>query len=223
MIIPSGKKRIMEAQTFDDDILDSNISEYYNDSKNVDFENIDSDKKELNIKDENKIDNIDEEKKSNKTLIDYMYKKLQEYGYPGRRLNEYKSKIVEEKIEADGTKEVKVEIPDKKYPDPETGEIETIEADDLNNIVLDIGKYFNLDFMNAHRSDGKWTIEFVGGPTSKINGDEDEEEINDGLKDAYGNTKLHKKVTEAFTIQELIKSNKDDIINKLKKKENNDT
>ncbi|MFW6026130.1 MAG: hypothetical protein ACOCRX_07290, partial [Candidatus Woesearchaeota archaeon] len=154
MISPSGKKKKMQAQSYNsEDIMNSDLTEFYQDSSDDNQDPIPKDPtNDIKQKVDDEI-NKDQQDDKKMTLIDYIYNKLKEYRYPGRRLNEYRSKFVEEKIEADGTKEVTIEIPDKKYP-TEDGRIETIEGDDLNNIVDEINKYFGLDFTNAHRSDG---------------------------------------------------------------------
>jgi hypothetical protein len=151
-----------------------------------------------------------------KTLTSYIFKKLEEWGYPGRRLQEFKSKFVKESVSPDGIKDIQVEIPDKKYPDS-SGYTDTIENEELSEISQEVSKMFGLNFNGAERSDGKWTIKF----TSIKKTEPSEDEINrDNLDEIYGHptgSKKEQKAVQAFTIQEMINGSKSAIVNKLKK------
>jgi hypothetical protein len=158
------------------------------------------------------------QKEQKKTLSNYIFKKLEEFGYPGRRLEEFKKKFVAQDISADGIETVKVEIPDKKYPSSATGQTETIEAEDLTGMVREINKAFGLNFTGAHRSEGKWTIDFS---SAKVNKEEEQVGVRDNLDEVYGTPSKSKseKTTPnrvASTLKELIKESKSKIVNKLK-------
>lgn len=152
------------------------------------------------------------------TLTNYVFDKLKSYGYPGRRLQEFKSKFVKEKVTADGEKDVQIEIPDKKYPGKD-GIADTIENEDLRDIVREISDQFELYFNGAERSDGKWVIKF----TSQKLSDEDEmgEGIQkDNLEEIYGQPAKSKKgkgsTRSAFTVQEMFNQSKNSLIKNLK-------
>jgi hypothetical protein len=252
-IVPAGKLKIMEAQSFTSphtgfsmgeqtmsDIQPGNenvndAAQQAQDSAGVQDEDMKSaldvvDEDEITYDDVNKGpvlgDDVDAGPDSinepiidgKKTLSDFIFKKLEEFGYPGRRLYEFKAKFVREDVSPDGAKDIKVEIPDKSYPD-EQGNVQTIETDDLGSLVREVESLFDLYFNGASRAEGKWTINFV---STKPNDKNEEEMIErDNLDEVYGNPKGTKrtinknKATNASTIKELIKDNKDNAIKKL--------
>lgn len=154
------------------------------------------------------------------TLTDYIFKTLEGFGYPGRRLEEFKKKFVKESVSPDGTKDIKVELPDRHYPD-EMGNIKTVETEELGKIVQDINSKFGLNFNGAERSEGKWLINLT---SAKREEDGDDSMVRDNLDEVYGtpsngpsNMKKEKTVS-AFSQKELITASKDDIlIEKLRK------
>lgn len=151
------------------------------------------------------------------TLTNYIFNKLQEYGYPGRRLEEFKKKFVNQDVSPDGTETVKIEIPDKKYPNPQTGEADTIETKDLGDLVREINSQFGLNFNGAHRSEGRWTIDFTTSEVTSENGEEDI--VKDNLDDVYGTPSGKKdgsRYNKASVIQASINEEKDKIISNLK-------
>lgn len=116
------------------------------------------------------------------TLTDYIFKTLEGFGYPGRRLEEFKKKFVKESVSPDGTKDIKVEIPDRHYPD-EMGNIKTVETEELGKIVQDINSKFGLNFNGAERSEGKWLINLT---SAKREEDGDGSMVRDNLDEVYG-------------------------------------
>jgi len=166
------------------------------------------------------------EEQGKSTLTDYIFKKLEEFGYPPRRLEEFKKKFVKESVTPDGIKDIKVEMPDRYYPDAQ-GNIKTIETEDLASVVKEIGSKFNLNFNGAERSDGKWTINLT---SAKKASPEDEQGLQrDNLDEVYGTpsggskkqtTKKDKPPVRAFTINEMIKANKTEMVNKILEKKN---
>lgn len=157
-----------------------------------------------------------------KTLTTYVYEKLQNYGYPGRRLQDFKSEFVKESISPEGVKDIQVVIPDKKYPD-EKGYTDTVENEELKQISHEVNQMFGLNFNGAERSDGKWTIKF----TSADLADPEEEMAHDSLDQVYGKPDKggkdkgpgaeQKPFKAASTIYEMIKEQKSNIASKLNK------
>jgi hypothetical protein len=156
------------------------------------------------------------------TLTDYIFKTLEGFGYPGRRLEEFKKKFVKESVSPDGTKDIKVEIPDRYYPD-EMGNIKTIETEELGQIVQDINSKFHLNFNGAERSEGKWLINLT---SAKREEDGDDSMVRDNLDEVYGtpsNSGGQKEVkretsVKAFSQKEMITASKDDLLmEKLKR------
>lgn len=229
-LVPSGKTRVMVAQNYGNP-----LSEGFSKGPSVETEGgggslpLTTEKAmddELDVADQNApsdgslLDEPDEiggneapmePKQKKKTLTNYVYKKLEEYGYPGRRLNEFKSKFVRESVSPEGVKDIQVEIPDKKYPGPD-GLADTIENEDLRSIASEVSQMFGLNFNGAERSDGKWTIKFT---SETIRNPEEGEMVHDNLDEVYGKpsgnadpTKPSPKVA-APTLSEMIKEAKD--------------
>jgi hypothetical protein len=231
-LVPTGKTRVMVAQNFT-----SPLSEGYEGKSVIDegsgpmgMETGDAMEEDIN---ENTVDNgvinddvsiqpgeeeqIAPKENGRKTLTTYVYEKLQSYGYPGRRLQDFKAEFVKESISPDGVKDIQVVIPDKKYPD-EKGFTDTIENEELKEISLEINKSFGLNFNGAERSDGKWTIKFTSADLASP----DDEVSRDSLDQVYGKpdkskTDAQKPMKSASTLKEMMKTQKDKVITKLKK------
>lgn len=158
-----------------------------------------------------------------KTLSDFIFKKLESFGYPGRRLQEFKSKFVRESVSPEGVKDIQVEIPDKKYPD-EMGQTESIENEDLGVISKEINQQFGLNFNGAERTDGKWTIKFTSAKIADPNAEGGM--VRDNLDEVYGNPSKpgnpgnqnrDPKPIAAYTLGEMFKAGKSNLVDKLTK------
>lgn len=249
-IVPSGKTRLMVAQTFstpsaegfdgtsiaDEEAgpLSFNNNGQMGESSSVPnletSEAMEDDMGESPVNDDVSIGENEEAqmapKENRKTLTSYIFEKLQSYGYPGRRLQEFKSEFVKESVSPEGVKDIEVVIPDKKYPD-EKGFTDTIENEELKNIAHEVNQSFGLNFNGADRSGGKWTIKF----TSANIASPDEEQIShDSLDQVYGKPDKgsqmggsskpsigKKPPVHAYTIREMIKDNKSDLVKKINK------
>ena len=166
-------------------------------------------------------------KETRKTLTSYIFEKLQSYGYPGRRLQEFKSEFVKESVSPEGQKDIEVVIPDKKYPD-EKGFTDTIENEELKSIAHEVNKSFGLNFNGADRAGGKWTIKFT---SADISNPEEEAISHDSLDQVYGKPDKSnrpgqpgqksiggaKPAVTAYTHSEMIKAGKNKIIKKIQK------
>ena len=237
-IVPTGKTRVMVAQNFsnplsegydgmsaaEEDIgpLSSGtgneletggaLEEDLNETTDP---NIVNDDVSINEEEEQQIT---PKENGRKTLTSYVYEKLQSYGYPGRRLQDFKSEFVKESISPEGVKDIQVVIPDKKYPD-EKGYTDTIENEELKEIAHEVNQAFGLNFNGAERSDERWTIKFTSADMS----DPEEDISHDNLDKIYGKPDKNKKEQRpiknkaAFTMGELIKMQKNKTVKKLKK------
>lgn len=248
-LVPSGKTRVMVAQQFSSPLsegfgessiaeeggvnsletgVDDNSLETGGDDNSLETGGaMEEDMEASGVNDDVSIQPGEEEQmapKENgrKTLTTYVYEKLQNYGYPGRRLQEFKKEFVKESISPEGVKDIQVIIPDKKYPD-EKGYTDTVENEELKQISHEVNQMFGLNFNGAERSDGRWTIKFTSADLS----DPEEEITHDSLDQVYGKpdrgSKDNKSITEnkpfkaASTIYEMIKEQKDSIASNLKK------
>ncbi|MAH51189.1 hypothetical protein CMI37_35560 [Candidatus Pacearchaeota archaeon] len=229
-LVPAGKTRLMVAQT-----LANPLSQGFSDPNEIGAEEMPSfDEGGLEgdaqlqpeddfLKPEDDFLHSDEEEQvqpqESNTLSDYIFNKLQSYGYPGRRLEEFKKKFVKESVSPDGNKDITVEIPDRHYPD-ETGQQQTIETSDLSGIVKEVEAKFGLHFNGAERSEGKWTIKLTSSEVRNPEGEEGM--VRDNLDEVYGTPSNKGKPkknrpVQAFTIHEMIKGQKEDTVEKLKK------
>ena len=222
-LTPSGKKKTMVAQRYFNPFSDVEDNMFSTEDAMEEDIGVDSTVDSTIDKpiDRDKHDdmNLEEHEVVKKnTLTNYVFDKLKSYGYPGRRLQEFKSKFVKEKVTADGEKDVQVEIPDKKYPGHD-GIADTIENEDLKEIAKEVSEKFNLYFNGAERSDGKWVIKFTSHKLS------DEDELGEGirkdnLEEIYGQPSKSKKgkssVKPAFTVQEMFNQSKNSLVKNLK-------
>ncbi len=228
-LVPVGKTRVMVAQNFS-----SPLSQGYSERSIVDEDSgpngietgkaMEEDINDTIINDdvsigEQETEQLAPERNSRKTLTTYVYEKLESYGYPGRRLQEFKAEFVKESISPEGVKDIQVVIPDKKYPD-EKGYTDTIENEELKEISHEINKMFGLNFNGAERADGKWTIKFTSADLK----DPEEPISRDNLEDVYGKPdkskteqSRQKPIRAAFTLKEMVKEQKSKIVSKLKK------
>ena len=168
-----------------------------------------------------------EPKETRKTLTSYIFEKLQTYGYPGRRLQEFKSEFVKESVSPEGQKDIEVVIPDKKYVD-EKGFTDTIENEELKSIAHEVNKSFGLNFNGADRAGGKWTIKFT---SADISNPEEDAISHDSLDAVYGKPDKggqagrpgqkpaigEKPAVAAYSIHEMIKAGKNKMVNNIKK------
>jgi len=230
-IVPSGKMHIMKTQKFANPLSQGFNDEVSTGNNLPSFETEEGLEEDISPVNPESVNGIQEEqeqmggptdplepKSKGKTLTDYIFKNLESFGYPGRRLQEFKSKFVRESVSPEGVKDIQVEIPDKKYPDG-MGQTESIENEDLGAISKEINRMFGLNFNGAERTDGKWTIKFTSAKIT--NPDEEGGMVRDNLDEVYGtpnkgNPKQEPKRV-AFTLQEMIKESKDGVVGKLKK------
>lgn len=237
-LVPTGKTRVMVAQQFSNPLsegfdssgngletggMDQGLPSQELDDNNQSLDDNQGFNDDVNIQPEEEKE-MSPKEKGRKTLTTYVYEKLQNYGYPGRRLQEFKSEFVKESISPDGVKDIEVVIPDKKYPD-ERGYTDTIENEELKEISHEVNQMFGLNFNGADRSDGKWTIKFTSADLASP----EEEITSDNLDEVYGksdkgkgssgksNTDQKSFPKAASTIHEMIKDQKNNTVINLKK------
>ncbi len=225
-LVPSGKTRVMVAQTYSNPLSEGFEGMSINNDSSQPLETDNAMEEDIGggnvINDDVSIEpgedqNLTPKENGRKTLTTYVYEKLQSYGYPGRRLQDFKAEFVKESISPEGVKDIQVVIPDKKYPD-EKGFTDTIENKELREISHEVSQIFGLHFNGAERSDGKWTIKYTSADLS----DPEEEISNDNLDQVYGKPdrskqERQKPIRSASTMREMIKEQKNKIVKTLKK------
>jgi len=212
-IVPSGKIRVLMAQRIEEPRMQGLESSPVEESANSIPPDITT-----GLQPEISQPEIPQQEisKQEDTLTAYIFKKLESFGYPGRRLEEKKSEFVKENIAPDGTKNKTVKIPDKYYPGQD-GVTKMIEDDEISNIAKEIQQKFGLHFNGADRSSGEWSISFTSADVQKK-----EAPISDNLDEVYGNpTKSNKgrkkEPVRALTLEELMKQSKNNVLDKLNK------
>jgi hypothetical protein len=157
-IVPSGTKRTMIAQVFGRN-NEMGLGELSG------MENVSIPQQETQPQIPPQTDQVTEQKPQNieqpqqeaeNDLTSYMVNKLQEMGYPPRRLTEFEDKIVEEKILPGEIREVTVVIPDRYY-----GSKKRISGKDMAKMVKEIQAKFGLNFTGADRKEKKITMNFT--------------------------------------------------------------
>ena len=229
-IVPAGETRLMVAQTYADP-LSSGYDQQYDEARSDvpptdmpstnDIQPIESvpmdDTQTEEIVDETQTDTIEDQKSDMKqddsTMKGYTFNLLLDMGYPGRRVTEFKDRLVKQEISADGTISYTIEIPEETYPDETTGKTHTLSDNDILKVTQNVKEKFGFEFNGASRGDDKITIKFISNNAS----DEQNEQVVDNLDKVYGNPSKQPKRKAAFTIKEMIKLSKDDTINQLQK------
>lgn len=219
-LTPSGKMRLMQAQTINSKEYHPDIYRDFGMEKPVQPEQqenipkIDANELEDGFMDKMNIPDQAQKEHQDKGIKDFVFHKLQEWGYPPRRLVEFKNKFAEISIDADFNRQVSIQIPDKKY-----GSNEQIDQDELSKFVKEVEKKFKLYFERAENKEGKWNIDFTSIDTSiPEEGEEIEETHDDNLDEVYGKadrTKPAKK--KAMSLSEMIKTQKTDVATQLLK------
>ena len=151
-----------------------------------------------------------EEQGADDDLTSYITKKLQEMGYPPRRVSEFEDKMVEEKILPGSIREVTIVIPDRYY-----GMRRRVSGKDLAKLTQEVQAKFGLNFTGADRKEKKITMQFT---SQKMNTGE-EEVPGDYLDEVYGTPTggTVKKRKVAQTMLELLKTSHTELIETIKK------
>jgi hypothetical protein len=216
VIAPSGKRRLMIAQTYMDPTLQQDgapIDDAVGFGGAPGMGQSPAEQLGQEVEEVQREDEMPEEGTTEADLTDYLFNKLQEFGYPGRRLQEFKSKFVTENIAADGNKTVEIVIPSTYY-----GKNKEVPDSVFGKFIKEIEKKFNLFFDGASKAEGKATIKFTSvnqkdDPDQMVEEDELSRVYGQPSKDSISNERH----TTASTIYELIGDQKDDMMEKLAK------
>jgi hypothetical protein len=167
-----------------------------------------------------------EEHQGGEDITNYIFQKLEGFGYPPRRLEDFSSEFVTEKIYSGGIKEVAVVIPDSYY-----GSRNKVSDHDFTKIIDEIQQKFKLHFTDGERKDKKITLNFTSQKPIDNTATEDQGS-GDNLDEVYGkrgnsqekkqqpnspiksNVKVKK--VQASTLNEMLAENKDSMIEALK-------
>ena len=203
-IVPSGKRKIMVAQNVQQDFSNSQLDNL-NFNKPMAPPQEDSDtssflpKSFFNEKKEDDTSQMD--------ITEFIFKTLESFGYPPRRLEQFENKFVDEKLYPGGLREISITLPDRYY-----SERKRLRDTDISKIVREMQTTFQLSFVDAERKDKNIKMNF----TSQVQKEEGEESemAGDVLDDVYGGgsgetTSKRNKRKKAQTMNELVKGNRD--------------
>jgi hypothetical protein len=179
-IVPSGARKRMVAQTMTSDTnsfgaFETEIPD------NMGTDNVSALEENVQPQTEQIQEPMGDDGKPD--LTEYIFKTLEKFGYPPRRLEEFEKEFVNEKIFSGGVKEVTVTVPDRYY-----GTRKRISDDDFNQMINDIQNSFGLTFIDADRKDKKIIINF----SSEKKEEESDVPLGDDLDDVYGPSKDRK-------------------------------
>ena len=177
-IVPSGARKRMVAQTMMSD--DNSFGAFETEIPDMATDNMSTMEEDAQPQTEQIQEPSDDGKPD---LTEYIFKTLEKFGYPPRRLEEFEKEFVNEKIFSGGVKEVTITVPDRYY-----GTRKRISDDDFNQMINDIQNSFGLTFIDAERKDKKIIINF----SSEKKEEENDVPLGDDLDDVYGPSKDRK-------------------------------
>ena len=215
-IIPRGKTLIMKAQAIEDPLHQQDIFD------DIDIDNIpepevipeqEAVQEQEVIPEQESVETVQPQEKQH-TLENYIFNKLESFGWPGRLLQDYKDKFSSKSLSADGVEEVKIEILDRKYPN-----MDQIDKKDIKIIIKEISNQFGLYFSGGDNNDGRWSLRFTSEHEVEEEQDQTEMGAVNYLDKIYGNPKKSglSPDKKALTLKEMIKIGKDEIIKLIKK------
>jgi len=227
-ITPSGRPRIMQAQSLLNEPQQSDVAQgdsagtfSYDDAPSPDLsKKVSKPSDKPSIHDQMNKGEGGQEKQD---LLHYLFEKMQDFGYEPRRIHEYVSEFVEEKIFPGNQKEVTLTIPDRY-----AGKMKRLSDKDIYKIVQDVQEKFDLNFTEAQRKDKKVIMSFVSGSSESEEDEEqeDQETASDGLDEIFGTPGTggpkKKKEKKIFSHKKFVKESQDsfllDLYKKLKNK-----
>jgi len=220
-IVPNGKKRIMEAQypsgqgdQWGTDLLgpSDHFPSDQQGGPSVDMD-IEQPSEQVNLEE------TQEAQPDGETSVnEFIYQKLESFGYPPRRIEEFSDEFIEEKIYPGGVKDVTIVLPDRYY-----GKKKPISDPDLTQIVSEIQAQFGLTMTDALRKEKKVTLNFTSQPNSPE--EEEDQMMGDDLDEIFGGGKGPGKSKKrnrdrsrlAQTITEIIEAGRSGLLIKLAK------
>ena len=225
VIAPSGRRRVMEAQTLTDPT--TQVDGRFNDAPlNFDGVNnvslLDEQNPEMNAQNlENAQDQLESMPEVDESAVDGDLTKFvadrvsKQLGFQPRQVKKYESKISQTSIDPEGNETVDVTLPNKDVRGRK------ISKDGfLKPLIKDIQRRFKLHFDGAQESEENWTVKFTTvAPAPEGMTDPSE----DALEKAYGPAEKSDDFNEqnnmvkrrAFTINEMIKGHKNNLVDSL--------
>jgi hypothetical protein len=236
-IVPSGTRKIMIAQTFGAEMPPTNFGAFVPTGspketgtsaeevpKSLDEIKLPKPKGSDNKENKGFGDLMGQQQKSDTAtdLTEYVFNKLENFGYPPRRLEQFEDEFVHEKIFPGGVREVTIVIPDRYY-----AMRKRLSDADFSEIIKDIQEKYSLNFVDAERKDKKISMNFTSQKSQSENEEQPENFGDDGLEDIYGpvqsksNAPKQKQKVTAKTMNEMIKLGRDILYEAIIKTEKN--
>ena len=214
LLQPNGKRKIVQAQGMDQyDITDSFFANSTPDETKS-HQGIGQEFGSLFDPESAMQDQDEEDTDTDTDILDYIMKKLEGFGYPPRRLNEYKEEFVSEKLLPGSARDVTIVFPDMYY-----GKGKRLRGEDISQMQEEIQSKFGLSFKDGERKDKKVFLNFI---SQDQEGDPEEEQgAGDELEIAFGggaSEKAKPKKKKAETQKEMMKSAKSGAFDKINKR-----
>lgn len=227
-ILPSGKKKQIIAQVLQNQL--DGFSNYFPQDKQIDkkYPYVDSEKIQGQGKKNDFINQFNDlqkkeydkdrlsKKDGNDDLMEFIFDKIEEFGYPRRRLYDFEEKFITEKLMPNSLREITIIVPDRYY-----GENKRLSEKDVKDLIENIKTKFNLNFVEGERKDKKLTMKFNSSNEENRVREEGEEEVEriDELDEIFGEgtSSNSKKKDKKINKKAPIMSQKDMFHNELKK------
>lgn len=168
-----------------------------------------------------KLPEQDDKTSDDTDIKSYVAKKLEAFGYPPRRLEEFEDDFVTQKLYPGGVREITIVVPDRYYSTRKS-----ISDADFGKILQEIQQQFGLSFVDGERKEKKIEIHFT---SEKPSLNDEEVPVGDELDEVYGKQttggeekkrtrvrgKPVRRAASKETAHELIKKSLEDLCEKL--------
>jgi hypothetical protein len=203
-IVPSGRRRTMMAQRYD--------SPHEVGPDAVDMGDVTSDQLRLPQQEVPAEDPDQGVASSDSSLSKFIFQFLEGLGYPGRRLQQYKSEFVVEKGGGDGNIQVTVTLPDQVY-----GKDTVIPRSKLNEFVNAVNSKFGLHLNDYVRKNQKVEMNFSSEDVSTEDTVMNQDILDDvfGRRDGPGSGSDSNLSAAAETLPEMLKMSKSGLVELL--------
>lgn len=226
-LFPSGKRKYVEAQGLDQNTLD-NGSMFQPNTSGKEAPPSQTFKDQMGMLDKEKafdsprgLESLEEEQGPDgfnldkiqdkpgkgsdldQDILSYVIKKLQSFGYPPRRLSEFKDEFVSEKLLPGSSRDISLVLPDRYYGHADS----RLKSSDVSGIIDEVQAKFGLNFKDGERKDKKVFLNFVTRE-SGLGEDGEEAVMGDDLEEIFGGgvAEKPKKKKVAQTQSEMMKS-----------------
>jgi len=181
MLIPRGKKRTMFAQNYLPGVdLPQEVKGLEEVEPTIPEPSIPAMEGEESVQDSMEEIGVEPtEEVGDNDVLSYVLQKMEAFGYPARRLDQYEDNFVKEELFPDGGRNVTIVMPDRYY-----GKKQRISQKDIKVLIQEMQSQFGLAYTGGEREDKKVTFNFQSEHMAA--GEEDDEFAGDVLEEVFG-------------------------------------